>query len=117
MSPTSTSKPAPGDVVLVEVPFTDLSQSKKRPALVLLSRGQDHLVAFFTSRLKQAGRDDVAVIASAANGLAVNSAALVTKLFTLHESLIVRTLGHLEESDHRAIVERLVSLLGTTVDL
>lgn len=29
----------PGDVVLVDVPFTDLSQTKKRPAIVLLCRG------------------------------------------------------------------------------
>ena len=47
----------PGDVVLVKVPFTDLSQSKKRPALVLLPRGSDHLVAFLTSRVEQAGPD------------------------------------------------------------
>ena len=107
----------PGDVVLVEVPFTDLSQSKKRPALVLLFRGQDHLVAFFTSRVERADPDDVVVAATADNGLAVDSTALVTKLFTLHESLIVRTLGRLGKSDHRAIVERLVNLLRTTVDV
>jgi len=106
-----------GDVVLVEVPFTDLSQSKKRPALVLVSRGQDHLVAFFTSRVDQAGPDDVVVAASADNGLAVDSAALVTKLFTLHESLIVRSLGHLSRSDHRAVVEHLASLLRASLDL
>ena len=106
-----------GDVLLIQVPFTDLSQSKKRPALLLLSRGQDHLVAFFTSRVERAGSDDVVVAASADNGLAVDSAALVTKLFTLHESLIVRTLGRLSESDHRTIIERLVNLLRATVDL
>ena len=107
----------PGDVVLVEVPFTDLSQSKKRPTLILVSRGQDHLVAFFTSRIDQAGPDDVVVAASADNGLAVDSAAFVTKLFTLHESLIVRSLGHLSQSDHRAVVERLANLLRATLDL
>ncbi|MEE9295505.1 MAG: type II toxin-antitoxin system PemK/MazF family toxin [Phycisphaerae bacterium] len=117
MSRTSTSSPKPGDVVLVEAPFTDLSQSKKRPAIVLLSRGQDHLVAFVTSRIEQAGPDDVVVTASADNGLAVDSAALVTKLFTLHQSLIGRTLGRLGKSEHQVIVERLVNLLRATVDL
>lgn len=107
----------PGEVVLVEVPFTDLSQIKKRPALVLLSRGLDHLVVFFTSRVEQAGPDGVIVAASADNGLTVDSAALVTKLFTLHESLMVRALGRLGKSDHRAVVERLVNLLRATADL
>ena len=110
------NKLRPGDVVLVEVPFTDLSQRKKRPAAVLLSRGKDHLVAFFTSRLEQAGQHDIVVSASSENGLAVDSAVLVTKLFTLHESLIVRPLGHLGKSDHRTIVETLVKLLTATVD-
>ncbi len=106
----------PGDVRLIEVPFTDLSQSKKRPALLLLSRGQDHLVAFFTSRVEQAGADDVVVTASADNGLAVDSAVLVTKLLTLHESPISRPLGHLGKSEHRAVVDRLLALLRSTVD-
>lgn len=116
MNPTSTSSHKPGEVVLVEVSFTDLSQTKKRPALVLLSRGQDHLVVFFTSRVEQAGLDGVMVGASADNGLIVDSAALVTKLFTLHESLIVRTLGCLGKSDHRAVVERLINLLRSTTN-
>ncbi len=107
----------PGDVILVDVPFTNVSRSKRRPALILLSRGQDHLVAFFTSRLEQAGADDVVVTASADNGLAVDSAVLGTKLFTLHESLISRSLGHVGKSDHRAIIDRLLALLRSTVDL
>lgn len=56
------------------------------------------------------------VRASADKGLAVDCAALLTKLFTLHESLIVRPLGQLSKSDHRTIVERLVTLLRATVD-
>jgi len=111
------SSPKPGDVVLVEVPFTDLTQSKKRPALVLMPRGSDHLVAFFTSRVGQAGPDDVVVPATADNGLAVDSAAIVTKLFTLHESLIVRDLGRLSKSDYQTVIERLVHLLRATLDL
>ena len=116
MNPISTSKLGPGDVVLVEVPFTDLSQSKKRPAVILLSRETDHLVVFFTSRIERAGPDDLVVSPSPENGLAVDSAALVTKLFTLHESLIARTLGQLNVFDHRVIVDRLVNLLHAAVD-
>jgi mRNA interferase MazF len=100
---------------LVKVPFTDLSQIKKRPAMVLLSREDDCLVAFFTSRLDRAGSDDVVVAAFADNGLAVDSAVLVTKLFVLHKSLIARPLGRLAEPNHRAVVERLLHLLRSTI--
>lgn len=105
-----------GDVVLVDVPFTDLSAIKKRPAVVLLSRGDDYLVAFLTSRVERASQDDVFVAASAENGLAVESAVLVTKLFTIHDSLIVRRLGRLANSNYRDIVDRLTRLLRSTVE-
>jgi mRNA interferase MazF len=106
----------PGDVVLIDVPFTDLSHRKKRPALVLIPRQPDYLVSFFTSRLERAGSQDIVIRASAENGLAVDSAILVTKLFTLHESLIVRPIGRLSTSDHRAVVQRLLDLLTETLD-
>lgn len=115
MSRISTSKTRPGAVILVAVPFTDLSQTKNRPAVVLLSRGDDHLVAFLTSRLQQAGTGDVIIKATRGNGLAADSAVMVTKMFTLHESLIVRTLGQLDSPDHRAVVERLVTLLQKSI--
>jgi len=106
----------PGDVGLIRIPFTDLSQAKKRPALILLSRGADNLVAFFTSRLTQAGPDDVIVRAAPENGLAVDSAVLVTKLFTLHETLLDRRLGRLSTEEYRNIIERLVKLLQSSTD-
>jgi mRNA interferase MazF len=110
------SNHTPGDVVLVNVPFTDLSQTKKRPATVLLACGADYLVAFMTSRLERAGREDVVLSPSVNNGLAVDSAVLITKLFAFHESLIVRRLGRLATVDHCTIVDRIIRLLGSTVN-
>jgi mRNA interferase MazF len=105
----------PGDIVLVDVPYTDLSRTKKRPALVLLPRGHDYLVAFLTSRVERAGPDDVFVAAGESNGLKADSVILVIKLFALHESIIIRRLGRLAEPDHRAVVDRLVQLLRSTL--
>jgi len=77
-----------GDIVLVEIPFTDLTGTKKRPACVLSAQGEDYPVAFLISRLEHARRGDVVLTKSPANGLAVDSAVLVSKLFTSHVSLI-----------------------------
>jgi len=111
MSPTSTSDHRAGDVVLVDVPYTDLTGTKKRPAVVLLSHHPDILAAFCTSRLDKAGPDDVLIPASPVNGLAVDSVVLPGKLFTLHQSLIVRRLGRLTGEQHRSVVARLVRAL------
>ena len=105
------SERRPGDIVLVEIPYTDLSGSKKRPACILAVHQKDRLVAFITSRLEQAGRGDVVLRASAANGLAVDSAVLVWKLSTIHESLIVRQLGSCLAQERRAIIEAVVGEL------
>jgi mRNA interferase MazF len=101
----------PGDLILVQIPFTDLTGTKKRPALVLLARDGDYLVAFITSRLDQATPGDVVLRHSKANGLAVDSAVLVQKLFTVHGSLIARRLGRCSPASHRKVVEELSARL------
>jgi mRNA-degrading endonuclease toxin of MazEF toxin-antitoxin module len=94
--------PARGDVVLVPFPFSDLSQSKLRPAVVLWSdpAGVDVLVAFVTSR--DLGRPEVGGVALlpthpefAATGLATASRIRATKLVTLSRALARRWLGRL----------------------
>ncbi|HUI08180.1 MAG TPA: type II toxin-antitoxin system PemK/MazF family toxin [Verrucomicrobiae bacterium] len=105
----------PGDIILVEIPFTDLSATKKRPACVLSTDGADHLVAFITSRLGQARTGDVLVRKSAGNGLAVDSVVLVRKLFTVHSSLIVRKLGKCSHAERRAVVEAVIAKLQEAI--
>ncbi len=104
-----------GDIVLVEILFTDLSATKKRPACVLLRQGEDHLVAFMTSRLGQVEADDVILPKSAANGLAVDSAVLVRKLFTVHSSLILRKLGECSSPQRSAVVRAIIARLEKAI--
>ena len=40
-----------GELVLIQFPFTDLSGSKMRPALILTSNHEDVTVAFITTQL------------------------------------------------------------------
>ncbi len=43
---------AKGDVVLITFPFTDLTGSKLRPAVVLIESQQDITAAFITTHVK-----------------------------------------------------------------
>lgn len=87
--------PTAGEVVLVPFPFSDLSQSKVRPALYLADAGRgDWVLCQITS---SAYGDPAAVpldtMDFASGGLLVASFARPGKLFTAHAGLMVRSVG------------------------
>jgi len=62
-----------GDIVLVRYPFTDFSDEKLRPALVLLPEDEegDYLLAFITSIPLQRSNFDYPILAEKETGLKV----------------------------------------------
>ncbi len=82
--------PAVGTVVLVRFPFSDLSQSKLRPAVVLANAGRgDHILCQVTSK----PYGDVRAVeldhtAFASGSLRLVSYARPGKLFTASDDLI-----------------------------
>ena len=93
---------AKDDIVLVPFPFTDLSQTKLRPAIVLWvdSRGQDVTLCFITSqRVDRLAENEFAITASnpqfSMTGLKVTSKVNVTRIVTLERRLLQRRLGRL----------------------
>ncbi len=85
-----------GEIVLVpkgglsplKFPFTDLSGSKLRPALILYDSGSDVIVAFISSVIREKGENEVKVLKSEINGLKVDSIIRVDKIATLSKGLI-----------------------------
>lgn len=105
--------PARGAVVLVRFPFSDLSQSKLRPAVVLADAGRgDHVLCQVTS--KPYG-DPAAVVldatAFASGSLRVTSYARPGKLFTANSDLVAGRIGLLTGNAHGRIVAAVVSLI------
>ena len=89
-----------GDVILVPFPFTDLSGQKVRPALIICPNpvGNDVLLAFISSVIPATPEATDHVLdttrpAFPQTGLKAVSVFRMSKLATLHRSLILRRLG------------------------
>lgn len=103
----------PGIVVLVRFPFSDLSASKFRPAVVLAhAGGQDWVLCQVTSNPYG---DPTAVLltdaAFASGGLRRDSFARPGKLFTASGSIVERAVGNLRPATLRTLIEAVVSVL------
>ena len=92
-----------GDIVLVPFPFTDLSAIKQRPALVVSAdtwnaSHADVVLVAVTSQLpvhSSAGEISLSSADLLAGGLPRASLVRTTKIFTMHQGLLRRTLGTL----------------------
>ena len=103
-----------GSIVLVRFPFSDLSSSKRRQAVVLADAGRgDYVLVQVTSR---SYADPSAVMLTSASfakgGLNLTSYARPGKLFTANDALIVREVGALTDAALETLVEAVVTLLN-----
>jgi mRNA interferase MazF len=95
-----------GAVVLVPFPFTDLSAIKQRPALIVSpdawnATQSDVVPCAITSQLMAPPAGGDLLISSAdlpACGLPKPSLVRTTKIFTMHQGLLRRTLGRLPDT-------------------
>jgi len=106
-----------GVVVPVRFPFSDLSSSKLRPALVLASaRGTDWVLCQITSNpYGDSAAQPLTLESFAEGGLPRQSYARSGKLFTANESIVVGRAGVLTAAVHRGVVEGVVRLLRAGV--
>ena len=96
-----------GDIVLIRFPFTDLSGSKNRPALVLVSKQSDVVVAFITSNIIYSEHWDIVLEPNLENGLKQISIIKTSKIATLDKTLILGKIGQIDSSDLLKVNESL----------
>ena len=98
----------PGDVVILDHPYSDASGSKVRPALVVQNDRDNHrltntIVAMITRNIGRVGEPsqlliDVTTAEGRQSGLNQTSAVVCTNLFTVSQSKVRRIIGSLPAS-------------------
>lgn len=108
-----------GDIVLVPFPFTDLSDQKVRPAVILTPdpKSSDILIAFISSsEPKELQPTDFILKAEHPDfplcGLKRTSIFKMNKLLTVQRSLIIRRLGKVSPSIQNELDLRLKTATG-----
>lgn len=107
--------PSAGDIVILTFPFSDLSNSKIRPAVVLAQANQsDWILCQVTS--KPYGDRQAIVIERTdfvSGMLPLQSYARPSKLFTANTNLIIATEGTLKLEKLKEIREAIIKILSS----
>lgn len=95
--------PSAGIVVTVQFPFSDLSRSKLRPAVVLASAGRADWILYQVTSNAYADQEAVQLESSdfASGSLSLTSYARPGKLFTAKTSLMATEVGKLKDAAFR----------------
>ena len=107
-----------GEVVLVPFPFTDLSQSKRRPVLVLSNLQHNMAIRDFiscgiTSNLSNRAFSMLLDPSDMVEGaLPVRSRIKYDKIFTLEKSLVIRKVGKISPEKLGQVRDSITSLLS-----
>jgi len=102
-----------GDVVVIPFPFSDLSQSKRRPALVIAPlEGDDAILCQLTS---MGIRDDYAIALDdgdfASGSLKQSSNIRPNRIFTADTHIVLYRVGSIKEEKLTRVIERLIQII------
>jgi mRNA interferase MazF len=101
------------EVILVRYPFSNLSGSKVRPAVVVndVHISQDVIIVPLTSKVTSLLAGEFVLTDWKAAGLNVPSAAK-RGIYTIHQSLVMKSIGKLSDTDASSLEHSLREWLG-----
>ena len=102
-----------GDVVVIPFPFSDLSQSKRRPALVLAPlEGEDAILCQITSKnIKDSYAISIDDADFQAGGLKQASNVRPNRLFTADVHIILYRVGTIKKDKMNQIINKVVEII------
>ena len=103
------------DIVLAPFPYTDLSDNKLRPGLVLFLDDWDVTLVFITSNLDAGSEFDVIVQPDSLNRLRKPSLFKITKLCTIDIELMELKYGSLSIADFKRTCDSLTIKIQSSI--
>jgi mRNA interferase MazF len=107
-----------GKIVLIPFPFTDLTATKLRPALVLYEGEKDVVAAFISSRTEKPKTTDIIINENhpefKQTGLKLASVIKLDKVATISKTLIVGEIGEAGTKIKKAINRKIAELYTLT---
>lgn len=102
-----------GDIVVIPFPFSDLSQSKRRPALVLtVLQGNDLILCQITSK---SIRDNYAIPVDqndfASGSLSQESNVRPNRLFTADNQIVLYRIGNIKKIKLNQVINKIVEII------
>ena len=102
-----------GDVVVVPFPFSDLTQSKKRPALVIsVLEGDDLILCQITSQLI---KDNYSILIDdndfKEGSLKQQSNLRPNRIFTADSHIVLYRVGNLKSDKLNKIIEKVIEII------
>jgi len=98
-----------GDLILIPYPYSDLSNSKRRPAIIISKNGlnpNNYIVSKVTSVLK-CNKNDYFIGPDDLNGFELDedSEVRTDEIFTVHKSIIVKKIASFTSDALKKIIE------------
>ena len=108
--------PSVGSVILVKFPFSDLSASKLRPAIVLADAGRNDWILCQITSNPYSDTKAVRIIDTdfISGSLMRISYARPSKLFSANTSLMTRIIGDLTEHKQTSIIDAVIGIFKPT---
>lgn len=97
-----------GDIVVINFPFSDLVNSKKRPMVVLAVKGQDIIGCAITSNPDS---DGLPLEEFAEGSLPLRSKIKYGQIHTFIKSLVIKKIARISKKDHHKLIMMINELL------
>ena len=102
-----------GDVVVLPFPFSDLTATKRRPALVVAAAGGPDLILCQITSKQKSDRDAVLITKGdfKQGSLKQESAARPNRLFTGDSAIVLYRVGCLKLAKLREVIDKIIELI------